>query len=175
MKVTWNVAQCPLHHVTCAPAKFEITTFNALGGDSFTKNTLLDLGAKVTWNIDQYPLHHVTYYAPAKFEVAKCTSNSLGGDIFTRKYIIWPWPGVPGHMKRCPVPSKSCDLCTCKVWSCYVQRFRRRYNYKTRLQSMVHHPIYPLFITPAYSRVLYRSLNFCPSDRHSLSVNFCHN
>ena len=34
---------------------------------------------------DQYPLHHVTYSA-RKFEVA--TSNGLGGDKFTRKYII---------------------------------------------------------------------------------------
>ena len=33
------------------------------------------------------PLHHVAYSA-TKFEVA--TSNRLGGDIFTRKYIIWP-------------------------------------------------------------------------------------
>ena len=33
----------------------------------------------------QYTLHHLTY-TPAKFEVA--TSNSLGGDVFTRKYIF---------------------------------------------------------------------------------------
>ena len=45
----------------------------------------LDLGVKVTQNVVQYPLQHVTY-APAKFEVA--TSNSLGEDTFTRKYII---------------------------------------------------------------------------------------
>ena len=45
----------------------------------------LDLRVKVTQNIAQYLLHHVTY-APAKFEVAM--SNSLGGDKFTRKYII---------------------------------------------------------------------------------------
>ena len=37
--------------------------------------------------IAQYPLHHVTY-STTKFEVA--TSNRLGGDTFTRKYIIWP-------------------------------------------------------------------------------------
>ena len=43
----------------------------------------LDLG--VTRNVAQYPLHHVTYSA-TKFEVA--TSNSLGGDALTRKYII---------------------------------------------------------------------------------------
>ena len=45
----------------------------------------LDLGVKVTRNVAQYPLHHVTYSA-TKFEVA--TSNCLGGDTFTRKYII---------------------------------------------------------------------------------------
>ena len=45
----------------------------------------LDIRVKVTQNVVQYPLHHVTY-SPAKFEVA--TSNSLGGDAFTRKYVI---------------------------------------------------------------------------------------
>ena len=45
----------------------------------------LDLGIKVTRNVPQYPLHHVTY-PDTKFEVA--TSNCLGGDTFTRKYII---------------------------------------------------------------------------------------
>ena len=45
----------------------------------------LDLGVKVTLNVAQDPLHHVTYSA-TKFEVA--TSSRLGGDTFTRKYII---------------------------------------------------------------------------------------
>ena len=45
----------------------------------------LDLGVNVTGNVTQFPLHYVTY-AAAKFEVA--TSNSVGGDAFTRKYII---------------------------------------------------------------------------------------
>ena len=51
------------------------------------ENTLfdLDIWVKVTWNVAQYPLHNVTYSA-TKFEVA--TSNHLGGDTFTRKYII---------------------------------------------------------------------------------------
>ena len=44
-----------------------------------------DLGVKVTQNVVQYPLHHVTY-SDTKFEVA--TSNGLGGDAFTSKYII---------------------------------------------------------------------------------------
>ena len=50
------------------------------------ENTLydLDLVVKVTQNVVQYPLNMT--YAPAKFEVA--TSNSLGEDGLTRKYII---------------------------------------------------------------------------------------
>ena len=87
----------------------------------------LDLWVKVTKNVAQYPWHHVTY-AQAKFEVA--TSKSLWGDAFTRKYILWPWPWGQGHTKCHPVPSTSCDLCTYKVWSCYVQWFWRRYHYK---------------------------------------------
>ena len=51
------------------------------------ENTLydLDLGIKVTQNVAQYPTHHMTY-TPAKFEVS--TSNNLGEDALTRKYII---------------------------------------------------------------------------------------
>ena len=41
-----------------------------------------------------------------------------------------PWPWGQGHAKCCSVPSTSCDLCTCKVWCCYTQRFRRRCIYK---------------------------------------------
>ena len=41
----------------------------------------------LTQNVAQHPLHHVTYMYPGtKFEVG--TSNGLGGDTFTRKYII---------------------------------------------------------------------------------------
>ena len=51
------------------------------------ENSIFDLlsWVKVTRNVAQYPLHHVTYSA-TKFEVAM--SNQLGGDTFTRKYII---------------------------------------------------------------------------------------
>ena len=51
------------------------------------ENTLydLDLVVKVTQNVVQYLSNYMTY-APAKLEVA--TSNSLGEDGFTRKYII---------------------------------------------------------------------------------------
>ena len=86
------------------------------------------LEVKVIQNDAQYPLHYVTY-APAKFEVA--TSNGLGGDAFTRKYIIWALTlKSRSHKMMLSIPSKPCDLCTCKGWSCYVQWFRRRCIYK---------------------------------------------
>ena len=37
VKVTQKVAQCPLHHVTCAPTEFEVTTSKALEGEAFTR------------------------------------------------------------------------------------------------------------------------------------------
>ena len=37
------------------------------------------------------------------------------------------------NTKRCPVSSTSYDLCTCKVWSCHVQWFRRKCIYKKYL------------------------------------------
>ena len=41
VKVTQNIAQYPLHHVTYLGTKFEVATFNGLGGDAFTtKNDL---------------------------------------------------------------------------------------------------------------------------------------
>ena len=41
-KVTWNVAQCPLHHVTYAPPEFEIVVSSkGLGGDAFTRKVII--------------------------------------------------------------------------------------------------------------------------------------
>ena len=37
VKVTQNVAQYPIQHVTYAHAKFKDATPNALGGDTFTR------------------------------------------------------------------------------------------------------------------------------------------
>ena len=34
VKVTQNIAQYPLHHVTYAPVKFEVAMSNGLGGDA---------------------------------------------------------------------------------------------------------------------------------------------
>ena len=38
--------------------------------------------------------------------------------------------GGQGHKKCCPEPSTPCDLCTYRVLSYYVKRFRRRSIYK---------------------------------------------
>ena len=40
IKVTRNVAQYPLHHVTYLTTKFKVATFNGLGGDTFTRNVM---------------------------------------------------------------------------------------------------------------------------------------
>ena len=104
---------------------FEAAMSNGLGGNVFTRNIWFDLDPG---HIKHCPLHHVAY-VPAKFEVA--TTN--GWDALPRKYIIWPWPqcrGGQGHIKCCPVPSTSCDLCTSKVWCCYIPWLRRRCIYK---------------------------------------------
>ena len=37
VKVTRNVAQYPLHHVTYGATKFEVATSSSLGGDTFTR------------------------------------------------------------------------------------------------------------------------------------------
>ena len=40
VKVTRNVAQYHLHHVTYLATKFEVTTSNGLEGDTFTRNVM---------------------------------------------------------------------------------------------------------------------------------------
>ena len=37
VKVTQNVAQCPLHHMTYSPTEFEATMSKAFGGEAFTR------------------------------------------------------------------------------------------------------------------------------------------
>ena len=51
VKVTQNVAQYPLHHVTYSATKFEVATSNRLGGVTFTRKKQhltfdLDLGGQ---------------------------------------------------------------------------------------------------------------------------------
>ena len=41
VKVTQNVTQYPLYHVTYLPAKFEAPTSNSLGGGAFTRKYII--------------------------------------------------------------------------------------------------------------------------------------
>ena len=40
-KVTWDLAQCPLYHVTYAPANFEVETSTGFKEDAFTKKYII--------------------------------------------------------------------------------------------------------------------------------------
>ena len=53
VKITRNVTQYSLHHVTYSPTKFEVATSYGLGGDTFTRN-VTDEGPTLTRN--QYTL-----------------------------------------------------------------------------------------------------------------------
>ena len=96
------------------------------------------LEVKNTWNGAQYPLHHVTY-ATAKFEVA--TSNSLGKDVFTRKYSIWTWIGHQGHLKYC---STLYIMWPRHLQRLQLQQYRSRYIYKKMLIWPWPGALYPL-------------------------------
>ena len=128
VKVTQNVAQYLQHNMTYAPVSLKLLC-PWLRRRSIYKNTLydLDLWVKVTPNVVQCPPNQMTI-AHAKFEIA--TTNSLGEDAFTRKYIIWHWPSRQGHAKCCPVSSTSCEQCHYRVWSYYIKSFRRRSIYQ---------------------------------------------
>ena len=91
----------------------------------------LDLGVKVTQNAPStldimWPMHrqNLKLLLQKVYEEMHLQGNTL--------FDVWPWPWGQGHTKCHPVPSTSYDLSTYKVWSCYVQRFRRRNNYKKR-------------------------------------------
>ena len=53
VKVTRNVAQYPLHHVTYLGTKFKVAVSNGLGGDAFTRNVTdgqrTDFGTKLIY------------------------------------------------------------------------------------------------------------------------------
>ena len=57
VKVTRNVAQYPLHHMTYAAVKFEVARPNSLGGDTITRNIadaqtdgMTDFGKKLIYS-----------------------------------------------------------------------------------------------------------------------------
>ena len=100
---------CPVPSTSCDLCTYRVWSYYV---KSFRRRSIykkiqyltfdLDLGVKVTQNVAQYPLHHVTYPA-TKFAVAR--SNLLGGDTFTRKYIIWSLTLTPRSRSHKMLPS----------------------------------------------------------------------
>ena len=106
-KVTQNVAQYPLHHVTYPATKFEVARSNHLGGDTFTRKYIiwsltLTSGSRSHKMLPSTLYIYVTFSA-TKFEVA--TSKDLGGDAFTRKFNIWPLTLTLGSRSHKMLPS----------------------------------------------------------------------
>ena len=110
----WPIGQghtkcCPVPSTSCDLCTYRVWSYYV---KSFRRRSIykkiqyltfdLDLGVKVTQNVAQNPLHHVTYPA-TKFEVAR--SNRLGGDTFTRKYIIWSLTLTLGSRSHKMLPS----------------------------------------------------------------------
>ena len=118
VKVTWNVAQCPLHHVSYAPTEFEVTTSKGLGGDAFTRKFIiwpLTLGSR------SHKMLPSTLYImlPIQLQSLKLLpSNGLGENLQENTlFDFWTWQG---HTKCCQVSSTLYDLFSYKVWSCIV-------------------------------------------------------
>ena len=122
--------------MTYAQAKFKVATSKTLWGEAFSRKYIirpltLTLGSRshetspstldIMWPMHRQNLKLLLWKV---YEEMHLQENTL--------FDLWPWPWGQGHTKCHPVPSTSCDLCTYKVSSCYVQRFRRRYNYKKR-------------------------------------------
>ena len=97
---------CPVPYASCDLCTYRVWSYYV---KSFRRrickkiqSLTLTLKVKVTQNVAQYPLHHVTYPA-TKFEVAM--SNRLGGDTFTRNYIIWSLTLTLGSRSHKMLPS----------------------------------------------------------------------
>ena len=132
VEVTQNVAQYPLHHVNYAPAGFEVAMSNGSGGDAFKRKYIvwtlsLNFGS-TSQKMFPSTLYTPVTYVIAKFEVAMSKVKEEMHLQANTLFDLCPWGKVT--KKSCSVPSTSCDLCTWKVYSCYVQWFRGRCIYK---------------------------------------------
>ena len=127
VKVTWNVAQYPRHHVTYAPTEFEVTTLKGSGGEAFTRKFYIwSLTLTFGWRSHEMLPSSLYIIWPIQLQSLKLLRLTIQEEIHLQEntlFDLWPWG--QGHTKCCPVPSTSCDLFSYKVWSCYVKRFRR--------------------------------------------------
>ena len=123
VKVTGNVAQYPLHHLTYAYVNLEVNTSNGKGKDAFTRKYIILLWF---WPLGQG--HRKFCRVPfTSYDLCTCKVWSLCIRWLRRRWlykkIVNTLFDLDPNMKCCSVPSTSCDLCTCIVCSCYAQLF----------------------------------------------------
>ena len=96
-------------------------------------------------------------------------------------YYIMSHKTLPSRL-----PCSSCDLCTCNVWCCYLQRFRRRCIYK-KMHSLTltsrSHEALPssLYVQQFRRRCIYEKYIIWPwpwgqshTKRFPVSTSSCH-
>ena len=87
--------------------------------------------------------------------VKKIWKTRLQSMIHHDKYIPWPWGQVQGHTIHCPIPSTWCDLCTCKVLTCYVEMHLQENTFFDRdcwakvTQNIARYPLHHVSYAPA--------------------------
>ena len=79
VKVTRNVAQFPLYHVTYSSTKFEVATSNRLGGEKFTRKYII-----WPWGQGHTKFCPVPSTSCDLYSHKVATSYPLGGETFTR-------------------------------------------------------------------------------------------
>ena len=117
-KVTGNVAQCPLHHMTFAPTDFEVTTSKGLGGEVFTRKFNI---WPLTWTLGSrsHKMLPSTLYImwPIQLQGLRLPRPTVKEEIHLQENTLCnPWPWGKGHTKWCSVLSTLSSLLTCKVW-----------------------------------------------------------
>ena len=117
IKVTQDVVQDPLHHVTCI-CKVWCCYVQWLRRCIY-KNTVfeLDRGLKVTQDVVKYPIHHVTYAHVHHVTYAnlKLLRPTVWEEIHLQEDTLYDLDLGQGCTKSNPVPSTSCDLFTLKL------------------------------------------------------------
>ena len=114
VKVTWNVAQCPLHHVAYAPTEFEVTTSKGLGGYAFTRKFII-----LPWSWGQG--HRKCCPVPStscdlfSYKVWSATSNGLWGN--TLKNTLFDLEMLPSTLHiMLPIQPQSLKLLRLTVY-----------------------------------------------------------
>ena len=152
VQVTRNVAQYPLHQVTYSATKFEVHLQEMWRTDGLTDGwttdrlwyeinitlpvflVFLKKNAVITSDCIGLVTGTKVFCTDARSNVecilADTTeTNKTGAGVdgtISQIPTFLPFTFTLGSrsQKCCSVPSTSCHLCTCKVWSCYVQWLR---------------------------------------------------